>query len=331
MICMICNKEIKSYNHITKAHNITLQDYYDKFFKQENEGICPICHKTTAFISMSKGYRTYCSHRCCSLVEVNKPQRLEKFKATCKQHFGVDNPMKAKEIQLKTQNTCLLRYDNLYAIASQSVQQKIREVQLAKNIDYDGLLKLNDVIDKYGYGWYIIKNQLDIDVVMKGRYGYVKQSDIPKIESYIHSDFKHSKKEELIYNNIKSYFNGDIIRNSKRIIKPYQIDLFIPLLNLAIEYNSNFYHCVEYGIAEDYHLKKSLLCKKQNIRLIHIYEFEDIETQLDLLKNLILGQDIYPKNDFNKNNLINHIPNPEIVYQSSRFTVYGAGKLVKGN
>ena len=131
----------------------------------------------------------------------------------------------------------------------------------------------------------------------------------------------------MIYNNIKSYFNGDIIRNSKRIIKPYQIDLFIPLLNLAIEYNSNFYHCVEYGIAEDYHLKKSLLCKKQNIRLIHIYEFENIETQLDLLKNLILGQDFYPKNDFNKNNLINQIPNPEIVYKTSRFTIFGAGEL----
>lgn len=74
-------------------------------------------------------------------------------------------------------------------------------------------------------------------------------------------------------------------------------------------------------------LKKSLLCREKNIRLIHIYEFEDLNEQLKLLKSLILGEDIYNKEDFNKNNLIINVPKPEIVYKDDNYTVYGAGKL----
>lgn len=61
--------------------------------------------------------------------------------------------------------------------------------------------------------------------------------------------------------------------------------------------------------------------------MIHIYEFEDLDEQIELLRSLILGKDMYSKEDFNKNNLIDNIPEPEIVYQDSRYTVYGAGKL----
>lgn len=64
----------------------------------------------------------------------------------------------------------------------------------------------------------------------------------------------------------------------------------------------------------------------KEIHLIHIYEFEDFEKQKQLLKDLILGQDNYPKEDFNKNNLITNIPVPTIIYQND-YTIYGAGPL----
>jgi len=77
----------------------------------------------------------------------------------------------------------------------------------------------------------------------------------------------------------------------------------------------------------NYHLNKSLMCKNQNVRLIHIYEFEDFNIQKQLLKDLILGQDNYPKDDFNKNNFNNKIPKPKIIYKDGKNTIYGAGKL----
>jgi len=45
-----------------------------------------------------------------------------------------------------------------------------------------------------------------------------------------------------------------------------------------------------------------------------------------ILLSLLNGVDNYSKEDFNKNNLINKIPKPEIIY-SKEYTVYGAGKL----
>ena len=58
-----------------------------------------------------------------------------------------------------------------------------------------------------------------------------------------------------------------------------------------------------------------------------IFEFEDFEEQKRLLKDLILGKDNYNSNDFNKNNFIEQIPKPIIVYKDKKYTVYGAGKL----
>lgn len=68
------------------------------------------------------------------------------------------------------------------------------------------------------------------------------------------------------------------------------------------------------------------MCKAKNIRLIHIYEFEDLEKQITMIINLIKGIDMFPQMDFNKNNLINTNPKEEIIYQD-RFTIYGASKL----
>ncbi len=152
---------------------------------------------------------------------------------------------------------------------------------------------------------------------------------MPLIEKFVkkYNISSHSSIEDIIYADISSIYFGPIYLNTRKIIHPYELDIYLPELNLAIEYNGTYWHSQEKGKSIDYHLIKSLLCREKNIRLIHIYEFEDFTTQIELIKSLILGQDLYPKNDFNKNNLINNIPEPEIIYKSNRFTIYGAGKL----
>jgi hypothetical protein len=105
------------------------------------------------------------------------------------------------------------------------------------------------------------------------------------------------------------------------------LDLYIPSLSLAIEYNGTHWHSIEHCPIIDKHLNKSLLCREKGIRLIHIYEFEDFNKQLSLLKSLLQGTDNYPIGDFNKNNLLPTIPEPMIIYKDDKHTIYGAGKL----
>ena len=118
-----------------------------------------------------------------------------------------------------------------------------------------------------------------------------------------------------------------VIENDRRILYPKELDVYLPDYNIAVEYNGNWFHSIEARTSKDYHLKKSLACREKNIRLIHIYEFEDFDKQMQLLKDLLLGVDNYPKDDFNKNNLIKNIPKPELIYQDSKVHIYGAGRL----
>ena len=78
-------------------------------------------------------------------------------------------------------------------------------------------------------------------------------------------------------------------------------------------------------------MNKSLKCREKNIRLIHIWDNENVDEQLKLFIELLLNNvDLYSKNDFNKNNLMDEIPkNPDIIFNSESFITYGAGKISK--
>ena len=64
MYCEICKKEFKDKQHITRFHKISLKEYYDKYLKQENEGICLCCGEKTKFYNLKRGYSKCCSQSC---------------------------------------------------------------------------------------------------------------------------------------------------------------------------------------------------------------------------------------------------------------------------
>lgn len=75
-----------------------------------------------------------------------------------------------------------------------------------------------------------------------------------------------------------------------------ELDIYIPSLNLAIEYNGYVYHHSTKGISKfldntyvdpDYHLNKYNLCKENGIDLIHIFEFEDLNYWRSMLGRII--------------------------------------------
>ena len=56
--CIICGECFTWANrvskHLKQVHNITPQDYYDKYLKKDpNEGFCLSCGKPTTFIKFS--------------------------------------------------------------------------------------------------------------------------------------------------------------------------------------------------------------------------------------------------------------------------------------
>ena len=333
MKCLICNKEIgnKGFSTHVKQHNMSSKKYYDTYLKKEQDGYCIVCGKPTKYKGIVIGYAKHCSNYCSQI----DPMTIDKKKQTCLQKFGAENPYQSEEVKQKIKQTNQQHYrEDSYLktkecrsiiaklSASDEIKEKIKQTKLEKirQFEEENNCTLKQTLRKrYGQSW--LKLSLE-ELTLNGHAHFIRNEDIPIIENYVNGK---STIENKILANIKTYYKDTIIHIDRTVIYPQELDIYIPKLTLAIEYNGIYWHSIEHNNDKDYHLKKSLLCREKGIRLIHIYEFEDLDRQLYLLKELILGNDLYLE-DFNKNNFLK-IPKSELIYNDGRLHIYGAGKL----
>lgn len=64
----------------------------------------------------------------------------------------------------------------------------------------------------------------------------------------------------------------EIVTHDRLIIKPYEIDFYIPSKKIAIEYNGIYWHSEAAGKSRSYHYDKWLKCKEAGVQLIQIWE-----------------------------------------------------------
>lgn len=86
----------------------------------------------------------------------------------------------------------------------------------------------------------------------------------------------------------------EISTSERKIVPGYELDIFIPNLNIAIEYNGVYWHS-DKKIDKEYHITKTTECEKHGISLIHIFEdewrFERITTE-NYLRNVLYSCDV---------------------------------------
>ena len=73
--------------------------------------------------------------------------------------------------------------------------------------------------------------------------------------------------EYIQHNNIK------VITNDRKILDGYELDIYIPEKNIAIEVYGDYWHSNEFK-DKYYHQQKTIACAKKGIRLIHVFEHE---------------------------------------------------------
>mgnify|MGYP005756758865 CR=1 FL=1 len=78
-----------------------------------------------------------------------------------------------------------------------------------------------------------------------------------------------------------------IIIHENSLIKPYELDIYIPLMKLAIEYNGLYWHSDKVKKDKYYHQKKYTMCKELGINLIQIYDDDWLKNQ-DIVKAMLL-------------------------------------------
>ena len=80
-----------------------------------------------------------------------------------------------------------------------------------------------------------------------------------------------SKPEIEVQEFVKS-LGIEIITNNRKILKGKELDIYIPNLNKAIEFNGLYWHYSDKYFKPGKHAMKSNLCRAQGIKLLHIRE-----------------------------------------------------------
>jgi hypothetical protein len=159
-ICEECGELCKIKNslswHINKFHNNKKKEYYDKWIKKDDEGLCKICGKETISHNLN-GYNDTCSKACADKLTVSKTNqkiKKQKYKETCLKNYGVENLFQSKKIKKKIKQTCLEKYGVEYTHQNKNIFEKaLKSAKVLKqfkntNIWYQGSYEL-DFLEKY--------------------------------------------------------------------------------------------------------------------------------------------------------------------------------------
>lgn len=115
----------------------------------------------------------------------------------------------------------------------------------------------------------------------------ISSSILDKVASVLtRGEYKQaSRSEKELAAFIRGIYSGDVVENTKKVIPPKELDIWLPEKGIAIEYNGLAWHSdrprdgkrviptrEEKFLAKWRHIEKTLLCEEKGIRLIHVFE-----------------------------------------------------------
>lgn len=273
--------------------------------------VCKVCNSPVSFNRGKKTYNTYCPNTktksCASKDGTLQKQRTQ----TLIDRYGVDNPSKNAQVREKTKNTNIRRYGGETPISSDEVKDKMKKTNIERyGTPYacqDDNIKekiRNTNMERFGTSSYAL-SQKDPKVINKIQkfsndrdWMYKKHIEekmsVSAIASYLglsnkvtydrmHSldipittyKSQTSEKEEELRKYIKDWVDPslEVVSNSK-VIAPYELDIYIPSMKLAFEFDGIFWHSQLSGKDKFYHLNKTKLCQQHDIKLIHVWSYE---------------------------------------------------------
>ena len=269
----------------------------------------------------------------------------EKKKETCLKKYGVDHQSKNESVKRKivesNKQTCLKKYgvstifqtNELKEINYELSQDKLWKTILSWKDFVKPLFDRNDLAGyNKEYLWKCSKCENEFNSTIHSTRIELFNQRIPRCLKCYPILSGTSKKEQELVDFCKSFY-PNLIEHDRQLIKPYELDIVIPELHLAIEFNGVYWHSIEAGTPPGYHLMKTELCEAKNYRLIHIWEDEWSES-LKLKLKAVLEQ----KEEINSEKKLDHswfkfnkeyeLSKPEIILRNG-FHVENCGYMFR--
>ena len=184
---------------------------------------------------------------------------------------GVAYPSQRPDVKDKITASVRARYgvDN-YA------QRHFTAETLAKLEDGEWLRDQHSVQQKT-----LVEIAADIGVDPKTVGTWMKKHSI-EVQRFLHSTGEHEVVEFL------TGIGVSVITGTRQLIPPYEIDIYLPEHNIAIEYCGLYWHSdIHPRIGPTYHSTKTDMCDEQGIQLITLFEDEWVN-QTDIVKDKLL-------------------------------------------
>lgn len=304
-------KFIVSTEKISFEVNETKRNYWKYVFEllQGKLEICPICGKR--MLSSKKTCSRECGNKFAQQTrEKNNlekygvkdnfhiPEIREKIKKTILEKFDVEYPTQSPEVIKTRKKNNLKKYGVEETASLESVKEKIfqtnyeryaRMTESQKHIQNYELLtekytKENFIKDSK----FLIDDFLDFfNLSPKSGTNYKRRFNItqPNKTSTI-----PSKPQQSLFEWIPT---ENKVSNTRQIIKPYELDIYLPDIKLAIEYNGSYWHSDK---NKNYHLNKTELCNEKGIQLFHIFDFDNLDIWKSMISNKLgLNTKIYAR------------------------------------
>ena len=232
---------------------------------------CPECGKRVKLNTiLHNPDAKYCSKKCLNSSEEFK----EKRKQTCLEKYGVEYSLQVKEIQEKRKQTCRSNHWETFC-------------SLLKEKEIVPLFLKEEYINNTGRKFKCLSCNEKFE--SEGTYTYKKEhknkdgtyTTLQVINIYCPHCYKapYSLKEKDVAEFVKSIYDGEILENNRTALfeegkKGHQreLDIFLPALNLGIEFDGTYWHSKEEAKQKDE--IKNKLAKEKGIKLIRIKESE---------------------------------------------------------
>lgn len=227
--------------------------------------------------------------------EKRKLTKLEKYGAS--NYVNTEKAMATKEARygdptynnsMKMQSTKLERY----GISNFVNPEKARDTVLKHTIEkYSEKLKGQcDILEysNYRFKCRCIKCGHEFDIPINTGYMRLFRYGTKWCTNCNPPDATKSKSETALFQYVESLVGtGNVFQSDRKVLDGAELDIYVPEKKIAIEFDGLYWHN-ELNHPGTYHLRKTEMCERAGIRLIHIFEDEWMFQQ-DIVKSRIAG------------------------------------------
>lgn len=273
----------------------------------------PACSASAKWSMITSRYAQYCSKECSA----NAPGKLQKFKTTCIERFGVAAPAQSAEVLQKRREIALEKYGVDHPGKTAAVKETIKRAFIEKygvdNPSKDPAVRAKvKATNQARFGVdYPLQNSTVLEkrtATNIERFGVVSPTQVPEIHekqrATLYAKYGIGANMRLLdgqeHNDVRprtrynQEFEQFLIDNSiafetsnRTILAPKELDCYLPEYKLAIELCGVYFHGENFERGKDYHRNKWMRCREQGITLLTYFD-DEFDKSLSIIKSKIL-------------------------------------------